>query len=171
MRARPVVPGPGEWYPFPMSGTVLLVEDEDQVKRLVDADRRSVFEARSKSLQAAYHSMVEQWKSDATIGWDASPITIAHLCAELYDQIRNDDWSMVGNGNRVVWPRRLWNFDRHYRWIGSSGGSGIGYNAPASLGAALANRIENTTIHAIERASSATKNGTADARPISAPIR
>jgi acetolactate synthase-1/2/3 large subunit len=112
----------------------------DQVKRLIDADRRSVFEVRGKSLQAAYHSMVEQWKSDATIGWDASPITIARLCAELYDQIRNDDWSMVGNGNRVVWPRRLWNFDRHYRWIGSSGGSGIGYNAPASLGAALANR-------------------------------
>ena len=112
----------------------------EQVRRLAGADRRSAFEARGKKLEAAYRAMVEQWKSDATIGWDASPITIARLCAKLYDQIKDDDWSMVGNGNRVTWPRRLWNFDRHYRWIGSSGGSGIGYNAPASLGAALANR-------------------------------
>jgi acetolactate synthase-1/2/3 large subunit len=112
----------------------------EQVKRLTDAPLRSNFEARGKRMESAWHAMVEQWKSDATIGWDASPITIARLCAELYDQIKDDDWSMVGNGNRVTWPRRLWKFDRHYQWIGSSGGSGIGYNAPASLGAALANR-------------------------------
>lgn len=112
----------------------------EQVQRLTDAERKSVFEARGKRLETAHQALVEQWKSDATIGWDASPITEARLCAELYAQIKDDDWSMVGNGNRVAWPRRLWNFDKHYRWIGSSGGSGVGYNAPASLGAALANR-------------------------------
>ena len=112
----------------------------EQVKRLIDADRKTAFDARRKRLESSYHAMVEQWKADATIGWDASPVTLARLCAELYDQIRNDDWSMVGNGIRVTWPRRLWNFDKTYRWIGSSGGAGVGYNAPASLGAALANR-------------------------------
>jgi acetolactate synthase-1/2/3 large subunit len=112
----------------------------DQVRRLLDADRRSAFEARGKRLAAAHNAMVEVWKSDATIGWDASPITLARLCAELYHQIKDDDWSLVGNGIRVTWPHRLWNFDQHYRWIGSSGGAGVGYNAPASLGAALANR-------------------------------
>src|SRR5881397_3288854 len=35
---------------------------------------------------------------------------------------------------------RLWTFDKHYQFIGGSGGSGIGYTAPASVGAALANR-------------------------------
>jgi acetolactate synthase-1/2/3 large subunit len=39
-----------------------------------------------------------------------------------------------------VWPSRLWNIDKSYRWNGSSGGAGVGYNAPASLGAALANK-------------------------------
>jgi acetolactate synthase-1/2/3 large subunit len=112
----------------------------EQVKRLADADRKTAFDARRKRLEASYHTMVEQWKSDATIGWDTSPVTLARLCAELYDQIKNDDWSLVGNGIRVTWPRRLWNFDKAYRWIGSSGGAGVGYNAPASLGAALANR-------------------------------
>ena len=110
------------------------------MKRLADADRKTAFDARRKRLENSYHTMVEQWKADATLGWDASPVTLARLCAELYDQIRNDDWSLVGNGIRVTWPRRLWNFDKVYRWIGSSGGAGVGYNAPASLGAALANR-------------------------------
>jgi acetolactate synthase-1/2/3 large subunit len=112
----------------------------EQVRRLVDAERRSAFEARGSRLAAAHQAMVGMWRNDATIGWDASPITLARLSAELYHQIKDDDWSLVGNGIRVTWPLRLWNFDQHYRWIGSSGGAGVGYNAPASLGAALANR-------------------------------
>jgi thiamine pyrophosphate-dependent acetolactate synthase large subunit-like protein len=38
------------------------------------------------------------------------------------------------------WPQRLWAFERHYHYNGNAGGYGIGYNAPASVGAALANR-------------------------------
>jgi len=122
----------------------------EQVRRGIDGDRKSAFEARGKRLEAAYHTSVDQLKADATIGWDASPITTARMCAEIYEQIKNDDWSMVGNGNRVYWPRRFWNFDKHYQWIGSSGGSGIGYNAPASLGAALANRKHGRLTIAIQ---------------------
>lgn len=32
------------------------------------------------------------------------------------------------------------NVDRHYQYIGGKGGAGIGYGAPATLGAALANK-------------------------------
>ena len=35
---------------------------------------------------------------------------------------------------------RLWNFTKHYQYIGGQGGAGIGYGAPAAVGAALANR-------------------------------
>ena len=38
------------------------------------------------------------------------------------------------------WPLRLWDFDKHYQFIGGSGGAGVGYGAPAAVGAALANR-------------------------------
>ena len=112
----------------------------EEVKRLVNAGRKSSFEARGQRLTQIHNTMIENWKSDATIGWDMTPISLGRLCAEVFDQIKNDDWSMVGNGIRVTWPRRLWRFDKNYRWIGSSGGSGIGYNVAASLGAALANR-------------------------------
>ena len=112
----------------------------EQVKRLTDANRKSAFEARGKKLAEAHHAAREQAKADATIGWDASPITTARMCAELYAQIKAEDWSLVGNGIRITWPNRLWNFDKSYRWNGGSGGAGIGYTAPASTGAALANK-------------------------------
>jgi acetolactate synthase-1/2/3 large subunit len=112
----------------------------DQVKRLVDEGRRSAYEARGQKLAKAKLAMIEQTKSDATIGWDASPITTARMCAEVYAQIKDEDWSLVGNAIRNTWPQRLWNFDKSYRWNGFSGGAGVGYNAPASVGAALANK-------------------------------
>ena len=112
----------------------------EQVKRLIDDGKKSAFAARGKRLAVAKLAAVEQAKSDATIGWDASPITTARLCAEVYGQIKDEDWSMVGTSIRLTWPHRLWNFDKPYRWNGVSGGAGIGYNLPASLGAALANK-------------------------------
>jgi acetolactate synthase I/II/III large subunit len=112
----------------------------EAVKRLIDAPRISAFAARGKKLADAKAAVVAQAKADATIGWDASPITTARLCAEVYAQIKDDDWSLVGNGIGLRWPALLWNMDKRHRWNGSSGGGGIGYNAPASLGAALANK-------------------------------
>src|SRR5262249_20011107 len=112
----------------------------EAVKRQIDEGRKAAFEARGKKLAAAHASLVQQAKAEATIGWDASPITLGRLCAELYDPIRDQDWSLVGNGINVNWPRRLWSFDKPYRWNGGSGGAGVGYNAPGSLGGALANK-------------------------------
>src|SRR6195256_3670396 len=112
----------------------------EQIRRLVDAGRKSAFEARGKKLAEAHLAARERAKADATIGWDASPITTARMCAELYSQIKDEDWSLVGNGININWPRRLWNMDKSYRWNGNSGGFGVGYNAPGSAGAALANK-------------------------------
>src|SRR6202035_1774176 len=38
------------------------------------------------------------------------------------------------------WPLRLWAFEKHYHYIGGPGGYGVGYGAPAALGAAVANK-------------------------------
>jgi len=78
-------------------------------------------------------------RREATIGWDHSPITTARLSAELWHQIKDEDWSLVGQGLMPSW-RRLWPADKHYRFNGGSGGWGLGYFAPAALGSALANR-------------------------------
>jgi acetolactate synthase-1/2/3 large subunit len=112
----------------------------EQIRRSLDAPRRSALEARGRALADAHQATLEQARSQATIGWDATPITTARLCAELWARIKDKDWSLVGNGIRIAWPHRLWNFDKPHRWNGLSGGFGLGYNAPASAGAALANR-------------------------------
>ena len=38
------------------------------------------------------------------------------------------------------WPMRTWPIEKHYQFNGNSGGQGMGYNAPAATGAALANK-------------------------------
>jgi acetolactate synthase-1/2/3 large subunit len=88
------------------------------VKRLIDEGRKAAFDARGKKLAAAKLAAVDQAKSDATIGWDASPITTARLCAEVYNQIKDEDWSLVGTSIGLSWPHRLWNFDKPYQWNG-----------------------------------------------------
>ena len=78
-------------------------------------------------------------RADATYAWDATPISTARLAAEVWAQVQNEDWSLV-NGALSGWATRLWNFEKYYQYIGVSGGSGIGYGAPAAAGAALANK-------------------------------
>ena len=114
----------------------------EAVKRLTDDGRKAAFADRGQKLAKAHLAMVEQSKTDATIGWDSSPITTARMCAEVYDAIKNEDWSVVGTAIRLNWMHRLWDFNKPYQWNGGSGGAGIGYNLPASLGAALANKKE-----------------------------
>jgi len=43
-------------------------------------------------------------------------------------------------GHTSNWANRLWPIEQHHQWLGSSGGYGVGYGAPASIGAALGNR-------------------------------
>jgi acetolactate synthase I/II/III large subunit len=112
----------------------------EAVRRLIGDGRKAAYEDRGKKLAGAHLAMVEQSKSDAAIAWDASPITTARMCAEVYNQIKDEDWSLVGTAIGLTWPHRLWDFKKPHQWNGVSGGGGVGYNLPASLGAALANK-------------------------------
>lgn len=112
----------------------------EAVKRLVTPDRKRFFEARGAKLAEAHKKVEEQARVDASYAWDASPISTARLCAELWAQIKNEDWSLVSGGSVSAWPDRLWKFDKPYQYNGGSGGGGVGYSAPSSVGAALANK-------------------------------
>ena len=72
----------------------------EQVKRLIDEGRKAAYRGARQEVAAARLAMIEQAKSDATLGWDASPITTARMCAEVYAQIKDEDWSLVGNAIR-----------------------------------------------------------------------
>jgi thiamine pyrophosphate-dependent acetolactate synthase large subunit-like protein len=110
-------------------------------KRLLNTDRKRVLLDRGVKLAEAAKQAHQQALEQAAWAWDTSPITTARLSAELWNQIRNEDWSLVSDVLFMSsWPTRLWDFDKHYQYIGAQGAYGIGYGAPASVGAALANK-------------------------------
>jgi acetolactate synthase I/II/III large subunit len=68
-------------------------------------------------------------------------VSTARLCSEIYAAIKHLDWSMVTqSGNVSGWQHRLFAMDKQYRWLGAAGAAGLGYGAPASVGAAHGNK-------------------------------
>jgi len=100
-----------------------------------------VLQDRGGRLAVAHEQTLQNAREAATYAWDASPISTARMCAELWAQIKDEDWSLVSTIQFVSrWPMKLWNFNKYYQFIGASGGYGIGYGAPSAVGAALANK-------------------------------
>jgi acetolactate synthase I/II/III large subunit len=110
-------------------------------RKLITADQRRAFDARRAKYAEVARQNQARALQEAAWGWDSSPITTARMSAEIWNQIKNEDWSLV---SEVVfqsfWPTRLWNFTKHHQFIGGHGAYGVGYGAPAAVGAALANR-------------------------------
>jgi acetolactate synthase I/II/III large subunit len=110
-------------------------------KKLITADRKRTIEERGKKLAAAHKEAWGREIEQASFGWNASPISLGRLCAEMWPLVKNEDWSFVSPQGFVGnWPNRLWNMEKQYHYIGGQGAGGMGYGAPASVGAALANR-------------------------------
>jgi acetolactate synthase-1/2/3 large subunit len=113
----------------------------EETKRQITADRKRAFQDRGAKLATAHQKALDEARAEAMYAWDASPVSTARLCSEVWAQIKDEDWSLVSILRHFSWwPLRLWPFEKHYQYIGTQGGGGIGYNAPASIGAALANR-------------------------------
>jgi acetolactate synthase-1/2/3 large subunit len=111
------------------------------VQREAASSGKSANEMRGEKLRQAYHGAMERARTEATFAWDAKPISTARLYMELWGQLQNEDWALVSDSDfSSRWPHRLWPLDKHYRFIGGSGGYGVGYQPVASLGAALAHR-------------------------------
>ncbi len=115
----------------------------EAVKSALPDSRKAAIAKRGETIKEAHMKARTATLQSAAIAWDASPISTARLCMELYGQIKDLDWSLVpSSGNVSGWPTRLWPMDKHYHWTGTSGGYGVGWGAPASIGGALANRDE-----------------------------
>jgi thiamine pyrophosphate-dependent acetolactate synthase large subunit-like protein len=113
----------------------------EEVRKLVTADRRALFEQRGRRHADANRQARQQFIDQARYGWDSSPISTARITAELWPLIKNEDWSLVSPASFFGnWPLRLWEMNRTYRYLGGQGGGGMGYGAPAAVGAALALR-------------------------------
>ena len=114
----------------------------EAVRKCMNADMKAKFEARGEKLAAAHKQALQHAREEALFAWDASPVATGRLCAEIFEAVRNEDWSLASTTGNFLsgWPQRLWDMSKHYHNTGAAGGSGIGYCAPAAAGAAVANK-------------------------------
>jgi acetolactate synthase I/II/III large subunit len=113
----------------------------DAVNRAMTADRRSQNAARAAHFSEAFTKRRLADLQQASLGWDAIPISVARMCQETYGLIKHDDFSLVSaTGFQSQWPQRLWDLNKYHHYNGDSGAYGVGYGMPAAVGAALAAR-------------------------------
>lgn len=123
----------------------------DEVKRQVTPEQKARAQERSAKHARANHdahvAAVEQAVERAKAGWDASPISTARVYAELWPLIMHEDWclaspSAFSGGHNA----QLWEHNKPYSYLGGQGAGGMGYGAPASVGAALAAKARNRIV-------------------------
>jgi acetolactate synthase-1/2/3 large subunit len=113
----------------------------EAVKRELTPQRAAQLAQRGAKLADMAPRLLEQARADAVYGWDASPISIARTSMELWEHLKTEDWTLPTETVFLSdYPHRLWDVTKPHNWIGGSGAQGVGYNAPAALGAALANK-------------------------------
>jgi acetolactate synthase-1/2/3 large subunit len=118
-------------------GETTLPALTEAVKNAITAARRTALAGRTDKLREDYERMKERARASASQAWTASPVTTARLATEMWHVIKREKWCATG---RQDWARSLWPATEHYNFMGGSGGAGVGYTAPAAVGAALANR-------------------------------
>ncbi len=109
------------------------------MKKGLDDDLRS---RRRDSLEQERLKQRRKWGEQATSLSSAKPIATEWLAQVIGEAIRGEDW-VLGSGSLRGWPRRLWDWDKPYRWTNESGGAGLGHGPGCAIGAALAHRGKN----------------------------
>ncbi len=113
----------------------------EAVRRMQSRADRTVAESRAREHATQFAATRTRLQAAAKLGWNASPITTARLCADIWDVVRNEDWVLCGWTSAVSsWPERLWPMNRPYRQVSGAGAAGMGAGIGVAIGAALAHR-------------------------------
>lgn len=113
----------------------------EAVRRRANGPQKAAARARKAQLKMAFDLEYARSRELAAAGWDDEPVSTARLSIEIWDKIRHEKWALVSDTIFISrWPQRLWDFTETYQYIGGAGGGGVGYGAPAAVGAALAHK-------------------------------
>ena len=79
----------------------------EAVKSALPDSRRGAIAQRGQAIHEASAKGHAATREAAAIAWDASPISTARLCMEIFAQIKDLDWSLVpSSGDVSGWPLR-----------------------------------------------------------------
>jgi len=123
----------------------------DQVRQQMTSDQRARIQTRTAKHATANHeahvTALSQAIESKRAGWNGSPISTARIYAELWPLIRNEDWCLASPSNFSGGHNaQLWDHNKPYSYLGGQGAGGMGYGAPASVGAALAAKARNRIV-------------------------
>lgn len=68
--------------------------------------------------------------------WNETPISPLRLASEVWSIVSSKSW-VLANGTLSGWVRKIWEWNEPGCYLGTSGGAGLGYGLPASIGAAI----------------------------------
>jgi thiamine pyrophosphate-dependent acetolactate synthase large subunit-like protein len=120
----------------------------DEVKRQLTSDQKARIQERASKHARANHeahvTALQQAVEMKKAGWNGVPISTARVYAELWPLIMNEDWCFSSPSNfSGGHNNQLWDHNKPYSYLGGQGAGGMGYGAPASVGAALAAKARN----------------------------
>ena len=129
--------------PIQADGEASLPAIIEEVKRLQTSDQKRMAQDRTaKHAEANHRAHVEGVMAAVETkraGWNGSPISTARVYAELWPLIMNENWCLSSpTGFSGSHNAQLWDHSKPYSYLGGQGAGGMGYGAPASVGAALA---------------------------------
>ena len=137
--------------PIEADGEASLPLIIEEVKRQLTAERKTRLQERAgkhaQANQEARVAAIMQAVESKRAGWNGTPISTARVYAELWPLIMNEDWCLsspsgFSGGHHV----QLWDHNKPYSYLGGQGAGGMGYGAPASVGAALAAKSRNRIV-------------------------
>jgi hypothetical protein len=123
----------------------------EEVKRQLTPDAKARIQARAAKHAVANHearvTAITQAVESKRAGWNGTPISTARIYAELWPLIMNEDWCLSSPSNFSGGHHaQLWDHNKPYSYLGGQGAGGMGYGAPASVGAALAAKARNRIV-------------------------
>jgi acetolactate synthase-1/2/3 large subunit len=119
----------------------------EAVRGKIGPAQQKAIDARATRVTQIHDNLREGWRELAKDGWDDHPVSLARLSSEIWDKIKDEDWVMTG---AVLdgWTRRLWDFDKPYRFPGAPLGTGT--QVGLSIGVALAHRGSGKLVVSIQ---------------------
>jgi acetolactate synthase I/II/III large subunit len=123
----------------------------EQVRQQITGDQKARIQERATKHARANHeahvTALTQAVEAKKAGWNGSPVSTARIYAELWPLIRNEDWCLASPSNFSGGHNvQLWEHNKPYSYLGGQGAGGMGYGAPACVGAALAAKARNRIV-------------------------
>ena len=134
--------------PTPPVDLQIVCEPQHGVDQLIAAVRKTLerdassharIRARKKTLSDRHDALRAEQTAKAHENWDAAPVKIERMIHEVFQAVKDKDWVLTAANHRSF-NEVVWNFPGAGAFLGSDGGGGVGYNASAAVGAALALR-------------------------------